>query len=71
MAARPKKYRDIGFEHHYRPSGQEVLDCAANRRFMLRSVAVGKLEVRDRKPELPSCLHSGQLGTFNSERVAR
>ena len=52
-------------------SGREVLDCAANRRFMLRSVAVGKLEVRDRKPELPSCLHSDQLGTFNSERVAR
>ena len=69
MAARPKKYRDIGFEHHY--SGREVLDCAANRRFMLHSVAVGKLEVRDRKPELPSCLHSDQLGTFNSERVAR
>ena len=33
---------------------------------MLRSVAIGKLEVRDRKSELPTCLHSDKLGTFNS-----
>ena len=38
---------------------------------MLHSVTVGNLEVRDRKSELPTCLHSDQLGTFNSERVAR
>ena len=37
---------------------------------MLRSVAVGKLEVRDRKSELPTCLWE-QLGTFNSERVEK
>ena len=38
---------------------------------MLHSVAVGKLQVRDRKSELPTCLDSDQLGTFNSERVAK
>ena len=27
-------------------------------KLMLRSVALGKLEVRDRKSELPTCLHS-------------
>ena len=31
---------------------------------MPRSVAVGKLEVRDRKSELPTCLYSDQLGTL-------
>ena len=33
---------------------------------MPRSVAIGKLEVRDRKSEFPTCLHSDKLGTFNS-----
>ena len=37
--------------------------------FMLHSVALGMLEVRDRKSELPTCLHSDQLGTFASKRV--
>ena len=42
-----------------------------NPRLLLHSVALGMLEVRDRKSELPTCLHSDQLGTLNLERVAR